>query len=265
MLNRFLDWANASLLDNEKAVEYLLGRGVSEDQFIRHKIGCAVGDYVFDATGDPEHSDICGDKEKKHHWCNSCRYNFWSSVYDEESHERIVGRRVNGCIVLPLTDYTGVCVGFQVRSITEKIYDTFLLKKYPHGYFFGLGPNVDVIWTTKNVVLVEGAFDQLIFERLVSRDVVALTTSSIGINQLKFVTRFTTSVNSCLDLDAAGRKGMLSLDRKLSEFSHISFRDLKYPKVSMGVGLGDTKDLNEFWKRVGDTAFSSHFRKQLQG
>jgi hypothetical protein len=260
MINQFLDWAHSSLLANDDARSYLSGRCVSEDQLIRHKIGYIQSDYCVDTSRDPCHSEICNNKEQKHLWCDSCRYNNWSSTWDAETHERFIGRRINNCIVLPLTDYTNNYVGFQIRSMVEKVYDTFKLRRCPYGYFFGLGPNIDVIWAKKEITLVEGAFDQLTYER----NVVALTTNSIGVDQLKFVVRFVTSVNSCLDLDAAGRKGVASLIDKLSRFPDIGFHDIKYPKISMGNGLKETKDLNEFWKKAGDVAFSSYFRKQLQ-
>jgi len=261
-VDHLLDWASTALLENDDAKSYLTGRCVSEEQWIRHRIGYIPDDYCADASKDPGHkSDICNNREKKHLWCDSCRYNTWSSIWDNETRERFIGRRIRGCIVLPLTDYTGGCIGFQIRSMVAKGYDTFIIRRYPYGYFFGLGPNIDIIWARKEVFLVEGAFDQLTFERLVSRNVLALTTSSIGANQLKFISRFVQNVNSCLDLDLGGRKGVAALREKFGELPHINLHDIKYPKVILNGK--ETKDLNEYWRGVGDTTFVNYFNKQV--
>lgn len=136
-VDQFLDWASLSLSENDDAKSYLQSRCVSEEQWIRHKIGYTSDDYQVDVTRDLNHKPgICGDKEKKHLWCDGCRYNQWSSTWDEETHERYIGRKIRGCIVLPLTDYTGSYVGFQIRSMVEKIYDTFTIQRRPYGYFF---------------------------------------------------------------------------------------------------------------------------------
>lgn len=262
-VDQFIDWAAFSLQENDEAKVYLSGRCVSEEQWNRHKIGYVPDDYQVNANVDPNHkSNVCTDKEKRHLWCDSCRYNQWSATWDEETHFRLVGRKIRGCIVLPLTDYTGGYVGFQTRSISEKVYDTFTIQRRPYGYFFGLGPNIDYIWAKKEVTLVEGAFDQLTFERLVSRNVIALTTSSIGSNQLKFISRFVTNVNSCLDLDLGGRKGVAALRKKMETLPHIGLRDIKYPKLKLGDK--ETKDLNEYWRRVGDVVFANYFEKQIR-
>jgi DNA primase len=178
----------------------------------------------------------------------------WSSSY--ENHDRIVGARVVGNIVLPLTSYSGTSVGFQVRSIREKAYDSFTIKRRPEGYFFGIAPNVGRVWSTKEVTLVEGPFDQLIYERLVDRNVVALTTSVIGKLQTRFLYRFVRTVNMCLDVDAAGRDGV---KRARDRLDGLNVRDIRCPVIRTG-----DKDLSDFWKAVGDDRVTSFFKKKMK-
>lgn len=259
-LDHFIDWAHMGLLENQEALEYLSGRGVSTSQLAKHRIGYVSGEYHVDPTLDPAHNqNICGDREKKGQRCDSCRYLNWSSIWEGEEGQfktRQIGRRILGCVVFPLTSYSGTFVGFQVRSIKEKSYDTFVLKRRPEGYFFGLAPNLQSIWSSREVFLVEGPTDHLVFERLVSNNVLALTTSSVGQMHFRFLRRFVDVINSCLDQDPAGRTGFRALLESTS--SDLLVRDVKYPRLVTG-----DKDLGDFWKRAGDVAFANHFSKVI--
>jgi DNA primase len=260
----FLDWANHNLLDNEEAYNYLLGRGVSEDQCKRHKLGFIPECFEIDPAKDSNHDPkVCRDKSQDYLWCDSCRFIRWSSLYIEEGETKTykIGQRIVGHIVIPLTDYTGNCVGFQVRSLSNKAYDTFAIRRRPFGYFFGTAPNVHSIWAKKSVILTEGAFDGLLIERLIAPNVLALTTSTIGRSQAVFMHRFVDTVYWCADLDDAGRKGLKSLIYFHGDL--INVRDVKYPKIKKKVG-GMCKDPGEIWKEVGDERFKSIFGKLIQ-
>lgn len=260
VVDDFLEWAAGNLPESEAAVAYFRGRGVSDEQFSRHRLGYALGDFEADPSHDPGHGIACADQEVRNHWCDACRFNRWSSrwveVEGESRKQQVVGRRVSGCVVLPLSSYSGTHVGFQVRSVTEKEYDTFLLNRRPEGYFFGLAPNVDRIWSSRSVFLVEGPFDQLIFERLVARNVLAMTTNTLSGMQSLFVRRFVERAHLLLDRDAGGRDGAATIGERLG--SDVSIRAHQVPKVRP-----KDKDMNDFWKAVGDEAFASHFRKNV--
>jgi len=259
-VEQFLDWAHAGLLESEEAQAYLSGRGVSKDQWARHRLGYVAGDFDVDPQSHPGHSDDCSDKEKRAFWCDACRYRQWSSDWEEiegVGRDRVVGRKILGCVVFPLTSYSGSVVGFQVRSIAEKSYDTFVLQRRPEGYFFGSQMNFREIWASKEVVLVEGPGDHLIMERLATPNVLALTTSGLSKSQMQFVRRFARRVIMCLDMDEAGRRGVKSfLERNGSGFDVV---DVRYPRI----GPKD-KDPGDYWKRVGDEAFTRYFNKALE-
>lgn len=255
-LDLFLDWANQCLNDDEKAQEYLLGRGISEEQWARHRIGFTGGCYEVNPASDPAHNDNCGQKEKRYLWCDSCRYRLWSSVWESEDEnlpkQQIVGKRIIRSIVFPLTSYSGLTIGFQVRSIEDKSYDTFALKYRPEGYFFGIQAAIDSIWSSREVTLVEGGPDQLVWERLVSPNVLAITTSAVNKAQGKFLRRFVKIVNLCFDLDSAGRHGVQSFIKFNADYFEV--RNVKYPSLILG-----DKDLGDLWKRWGDEKFKKYF------
>lgn len=264
-IEQFIEWSHKNLFDNDEAIGYLRGRGVSESQWVKHKLGYISGNFLVDETRDPEHNEKCLDKEHRSLWCDSCRYNWWSSSwvetgdkYDdgEPKKKRVIGNRIKGSIVLPLTTYSGGIVGFQIRSLVDKSYDTFALKRRPEAYFFGLGPNVDRIWSTRSIFLVEGPFDALVFERLVNPNVVALTTNKVNKLQIKFLRRFVDTVYLLLDLDAAGVDGVNSFIK----FNSDDFRihRFEFPKIRPG-----DKDLGDFWKHGGDEKFKKHFERLL--
>ncbi|HED05453.1 MAG TPA: hypothetical protein ENI61_02070, partial [Ignavibacteria bacterium] len=205
----------------------------------------------------------CGNKYNKRLWCDSCRYIKWSTswIQDEDDPDdglkhQIVGRRIANSIIFPLTNYSGYTVGFIVRSIYEKSYNTFVLRHRPEGYFFGVSQSVQSIWTSKEAWIVEGPFDFLVLERLVTKNILCLATSSTSKEQAKFLRRFTVTVNSCLDLDAAGRKGLRSLIKWNS--SYFEIRDIKYPKIK-----SSDKDLGDFWNSVGDDRFKHYFEDAM--
>src|SRR5574343_124294 len=209
-VEQLIDWSYYSLLVNDEARDYFSGRGVSEEQWERHRLGFIPEQFIVNPDDDKDHCENCFNKDKTFEWCDSCRYINWSSKFSKTSDgiNRDIGVRIIGSVVLPLTTYSGKIIGFQIRNLHEKVYDTFLIKERPEPFFFGIGPNVDLIWRTKEISLVEGPFDQLIFERLVKPNVVALTTNSVSRLQLRFLTRFVNRINLCLELDSAGRKGV---------------------------------------------------------
>ncbi len=260
-LNQFFNWTQDCILESDEARDYLNGRGVSESQWRRHGIGYVPGDYFADPSLDAGHGEQCQDRERKSLHCDSCRFTRWSTVWSESEEggsktPSPPGRRIVGSIVFPMTNYSGQAAGFQVRSLKEKVYDTFLVTRRPEGYFFGTAANIDLIWSRKEVFLVESAFDGLTWERLVAPNVLALTTNVVSPVHMRFLRRFVNRVVLCLNMDGAGRDGV----HRFVKDSQSSFdvRDVKYPRVRE-----EDSDLNDFWKRVGDERFSEYFNKRV--
>jgi DNA primase len=256
-VDKFVDWAYEGLLQSPEAQEYLLGRGISKDQWKRHKLGYVIGDFEVDPDLDSKHSFICSESNKETE-CDSCKYNRWSSSWElqEGIRHKVIGSRIKNCVVFPLTTYSGTIIGFQVRSLVEKSYDTFAVKRRPEGYFFGIAANIESIWSKKEVWLVEGPADMLIMERLVIPNVLALTTNAVNPNQFRFLERFVHTINMCLDLDKAGREGVHRFMEKTG--GRFKINDIKYPKANE-----TSKDPGDLWKNWGDTKFKNYFNRKV--
>lgn len=255
LINDFIRWSSSCLQHSEEAQSYLLGRGSSEEQWVKHSIGFIPGMFDPDPYGDPDHSKICGDKQKKILWCDTCRFRSWSSTWEEVDGEnapktQFVGKKILNSVVYPLTSYSGSFVGFQICSIKEKSYDTFVSSRRPEAYFFGMGPNINSIWNSGEICIVEGPSDQLIVERLFHPNTVALLTNSPSQSQMKCIKRFAKKVYLFLDLDKAGRDGTNSfINRYGFDFNVVS--------VSYGSYSNDLKDARDLWNKLGDEKFRS--------
>jgi DNA primase len=261
-IDAFLDWAYHGLMESEEAKNYLQGRGVSESQMFEHRLGYVAEDYAVDSSLDNGHGPQCSDRDKKHSWCDSCHFMSWSSTWEaeEENAPKVqrYGRRIRGSVVFPLTSYSGVHVGFQIRHLDRKEYDTFALRRRPEGFFFCNPSNIASVFSSKTAILVEGPGDHQICERLIAPNILGLTTSGTSKHQLRFLRRFARRVILVLDMDEAGRKGVQAFtDRYGNEFEVLS---VKYPCLQP-----KDKDPGDFWKRVGDDRFRAHFKRVLAG
>ncbi len=259
-VDAFLDWAHHGLMESEKARDYFQGRGISDAQMASHRLGYIGADYEVDSTLDRNHGDKCSDRDMKHLWCDSCHFRSWSSTWEAEEEggpkKQFSGRRILDSVVFPLTSYSGSHVGFQIRHLDRKEYDTFALHRRPEGFFFCNSANVAAIWASQTAVIVEGPGDHLIYERLVDTNVLGLTTSGVSKLQLRFLRRFARRVILVLDMDTAGRQGVLSFtDQHGSEFE---ISNIKYPCLQP-----KDKDPGDYWKRVGDDRFRAFFKRAL--
>jgi DNA primase len=230
-VDAFLDWAYHGLTESEKARDYLQGRGISDAQMSAHRLGYVGDDYNVDSSQDAHHGEACSDREKKHLWCDSCHFRSWSSAWEAEEEggpkKQFPGRRIRDSVVFPLTSYSGSHIGFQIRHLDRKEYDTFALHRRPEGFFFCNQANVSAVWASQTAVLVEGPGDHLIYERLVGTNVMGLTTSGVSKSQIRFLRRFARKIVLLLDMDIAGRHGVQSFIQQFaSEFEILS---VKYP------------------------------------
>jgi len=258
----FLDWAHHGLTESERARDYFQGRGISDAQMASHRLGYVTGDYSVDSSLDTNHGEQCYDREKKHQWCDSCHFRNWSSTWEAEEENgpktQFSGRRIKDSVVFPLTSYSGGHVGFQIRHLERKEYDTFALRRRPEGFFFCNPANIASVWATQTAVLVEGPGDHLICERLIAPNILALTTSGVGKSQLRFLRRFARKIVLVLDMDDAGRKGVQSFTQQYANDFEVS--NVKYPCLQP-----KDKDPGDYWKRVGDDRFCTYFKRALTG
>lgn len=255
-LNSFVQWSHSHLLNSELGTKYLISRGSSESQWIKHNLGYIPDFFHPDPTLDPGHSGKCAIHEHKQQWCDTCRFIQWSTGWSEEEKRHIVGQRILNSIVYPLTSYSGAVVGFQTRSITNKVFDNFVRSQRAEAYFFGTAGHIDKIWSRKSVALVEGPSDMLTLERFLDIGVLSLATNSTNENQTRFLSRFCDTVYLYLDLDKAGRDGSISIRRKLPD---LDVRVVDYKMTGI-----KAKDINDMWKECGDVKLNRHLKLTFQ-
>lgn len=179
-LGAILDHA-AEDLPGSPAAEYLASRGVDLTLAARFGLGYANPSRAIDAAT-PD-------------WAKWAK-RYWS-----------------GRLVFPLYDTLGNPIGMQTRSLIEKRYELFYA--YPadlHPYVFGLPQALPAIWARGHAVLVEGAFDLLAIAPYCDCGIAQLRAKPSR-TVMTFLTRYTRSVTSLLDMDEPGREGGMSLVR----------------------------------------------------
>jgi len=236
---------------SEDAKTFLLSRGSSPDQWERHSIGYISGLFEPSIDLDPKHSDECSPENASS--CETCRYLKWSSKWSSETNGYVPGLRIMNSIVYPISTYSGDIIGFQTRSIREKIYDTFVINYRPESFFFGLKYNIGKIYSRGYVALVEGPSDLLTLERFTDIPVLALSTNSTNDLQNRFLKRFVKRVYLFLDNDRAGKDGASKIRQKLEPDIEVVSVDYKYRSVQ-------AKDINELWSILQDDAFQKHIK-----
>lgn len=246
-LNDFVDFASLSM-DDSRGLDYVLQRGASHNIIQRLKLGYVPDGYQVDSTLDANHSGKCDDDEKKSEWCDSCRFMKWSKHGNST--------KLSDVVVLPITSYSGQIYGFQIRSIKEKNYDTFMIKDRPEPSMFGLYPQIHEIWSKKSAVFVEGPFDMLVLSRFSPIPVLSLNTNSMTSIHYTLSSRFLDTIFLCLDNDEAGKSGARKVIERLSD--QISVRRVEFFNANEGV-----KDLNEFWQKFGDVKFRARFQDRF--
>lgn len=250
VFNDFVHWAHSQLTPDSPGSQYLLSRGSSSNQWDKHLVGFVPDLYSPDVQLDPNHSDDC--ERSNDRKCDVCRYIEWSSSKSSDG-TLIIGSNIKNSIVYPLTSYSGSIVGFQVRSLLEKRYDTFVRTKRCESYFFGLSHNIQKIWTREVCCLVEGPSDLLTLERFIDIPVLSLTTNSTNEGQARFLKRFCKKIYLCLDNDKAGHDGSMSIINKLSDSIDVVVVDYKMSGRKF-------KDLNEMWVGLGDKVMEKHVK-----
>lgn len=258
-LDSFVIWASANLEHDSDTREYISGRGVSAEVSSRMMLGSVTSDFLVDPSDDPNH-DPKGCKDR-HSRCDSCRFDAWSHIWEPDSPAKF---KLLDSVVMPLTTYSGQIVGIQVRHTKEKVFDTFVLKKRPEAYFFGVGPNLDAIFTQKTVFITEAPFDCMTLQSCGFAPSISICTNSVSLEQSKTILRFCDRVYTCLDSDAAGRSGAKEFYNRFSDKLNIS--NVIIPetfKVRDGDSHRVVKDFNELQKHFGNDAVKKVIGEQL--
>lgn len=205
-MGELVEYASARV--DERAVDALLGRGVSEEQIGQFQIGCLQGEL-------PD--------------CVPDDFRRWAQD------------KINDVFLLPLTNALGDVLGLQVRAVTGKSRYYDYLPDKREACSFGLGQAASSMWETESVFLVEGAFDLFPIHRAFPA-VVATLTAHTNVLLARVLRRLVGRVWVGYDMDPPGRRGCSEFlrDHKNSFQVYI----VSYPKIG---SVKDPGELWELW------------------
>ena len=131
----------------------------------------------------------------------------------------------------------GKVMGILLRGVNEKVFMDYGFRK---GSFYGLGSLFPDFKYGDPIVLVEGAIDCDFAKQFITKNCLAVMTSSVSMTKAKVLSCLTDRVLLFLDNDEAGSKGEEITKTRLESLG-VSVDIL--PKVSKIKDLGDLLDL----------------------
>ena len=150
-------------------------------------------------------------------------------------------------LIMPYRDVSGAIIAIVGRSLLDDEHRTELrISKYKNTSFeksrnlFGLFESKYSIIEKNCVYIVEGQFDCIQAHDKNIRNVVALGSSNMSMEQLILLLRYTNNINLLLDNDEAGELGRERIIEKFGRFANI-----KNYRLPQGF-----KDLDELLKEV---------------
>lgn len=168
--------------------------------------------------------------------------------------------RFRGRVMFPIHNFTGRIIGFGGRTLkTDKNVPKYVNSPESDIYhksnvLYGLYHAKKAIRDQDNCYLVEGYADVLAVHQAYIENVVASSGTSLTIEQIKLIGRFTQNVTILYDGDAAGIKASLrGLDMILEEGLNV--------KV---VSFPDGDDPDSYMHKVGAGAFKTYIEEQRQ-
>lgn len=231
-LDAIFEKAQGHLVENEKALRYLISRGVSKEQVLELGLG-----YIPEEEWPPFIKEKDASPEELFYWDRSRK-----------------GSRLKGKLLFPMTNAMGAIRGFQIRTPDTEVKDYWKfydLHADIDGLFFGTKPAMKSIWEKREVVLVEGIFDIFPVQR-VFPNTISTGTANLSANQIEFLLRYVDRVLVMFDNDSFG-------DDFWNHFSKHHRRDFQdLTKISYS-----GKDPSESWKALGEARFKAQLEPYL--
>lgn len=165
--------------------------------------------------------------------------------------------RFRGRVMFPIHNFTGRIIGFGGRTLkTDKAVPKYVNSPESDIYhksnvLYGLFQAKKAIRDLDNCYLVEGYADVLSVQQAGVENVVASSGTSLTVEQIRLISRFTKSVTILYDGDAAGIKASLrGLDMILEE--GLDVKVVLFP---------DGHDPDSYIQQLGASAFKTHVEK----
>jgi DNA primase len=173
--------ANESIFLYPEALEYLKGRGITEEEIKKYSVGYTK---VFNVPNDgsDDYKFLKGDS-----------YNF---------------RGIEKKIIFPLKNLLGHTNGIVIRDITRRLFRQFFLTEARNiGAFFGLYEALPYIYETRKVFVHEAAIDCITFAK-VFKNSVSVLTSFVNEQQYDCLSLLADRIILVFDSDEPGRHGV---------------------------------------------------------
>lgn len=168
--------------------------------------------------------------------------------------------RFRGRVMFPIHNFTGRVIGFGGRTLkTDKNVPKYVNSPESEIYhksnvLYGLFHAKKAIRQFDNCYLVEGYADVLALHQADIENVVASSGTSLTIEQIKLIARFTQNVTILYDGDAAGIKASLrGLDMILEEGLNVKM-----------VSFPNNDDPDSYMHKVGSSAFKTYIEEERQ-
>jgi len=177
-----------------------------------------------------------------------------------EAFVRWASDKLDDCFVLPITNAIGEIRGLQFRHVERgrSGYMDFLPEQ-EEAVGFGLAQAMRSVWTTGEILLVEGSFDLLPVQRAMPF-VVATLTARVTEPFVRLLRRLVRRVWIGYDNDSTGNK---AYQRFLSQHNQdFDIRRLLYPKRIFGGK--SVKDPGDLWEAWGDARLKQFLQSAMR-
>lgn len=149
-------------------------------------------------------------------------------------------------LIMPFKDHYGNTIGIVGRTLASenerraKNISKYKNTKFTKGnYLFGLYENKKHIIENNCVYIVEGQFDVIKANEKGLKNIVAIGSGNMSMNQFALICRYTDNIFLLLDNDEAGIKGRKKIISKFSKLANI--RNMYLPD--------EYKDIDEFFSK----------------
>jgi DNA primase len=177
-LNSLIDHLNRALGHNQKALDYLHSRKVSDEEIKEFKIGYS------------RIVSVCNDESKDF------------KIFSDETYR---GKVFESKIIFPIYDMLNNPVGLLGRSIDTKEFKLYINSEGKFtGVMFGLFQALPFIYKSGRVFTVEGPFDFLAY-RKVYPNTVATLTAELTAQQHEILSMFAKEIITVFDSDKPGK------------------------------------------------------------
>src|SRR3990172_7820180 len=233
LLNRVISFYHKSFCEDQRGMEYLKGRGISDNSmFSDFQIGFSNGTLLNTI---PEEGDIIEALKE-------------IGILNDKGNEMFYN-----CVVFPIFDENKDCVGLYVRRIKDGETAHLYLPGPWRGVF-----NFQAAKRSKSIILTESIIDALTLYNAGFKDVIPC----YGVNGYTklhlelFAQNQTKEIYICFDRDEAGKDGAEKLSLLLKE-KGLDVFNMQLP-VGEGLApsrmLDDKVDINSFFSLTADAA-----------